>query len=105
MWLMLQQDQADDYVVATNEDHSVRELVEVAFSHAGLDWERHVKVDERFMRPAEVDHLIGSPEKAKRVLGWQPSVGFPGLVKLMVDADLVRWSGRSVGEPAQQSRS
>jgi GDPmannose 4,6-dehydratase len=95
MWLMLQQEQPDDYVVATNEDHSVRELVEVAFSHAGLDWERHVKVDERFMRPAEVDHLIGSPEKAKRVLGWQPSVGFPGLVKMMVDADLRRLASKA----------
>jgi GDPmannose 4,6-dehydratase len=97
MWLMLQQDTPDDYVVATNEDHSVRELVEIAFSHAGLDWERYVKVDERFMRPAEVDHLIGNPEKARRVLGWEPTVDFPALVRMMVDADLKRLSRREVG--------
>jgi GDPmannose 4,6-dehydratase len=90
MWLMLQQDQPDDYVVATKEDHSVRELVEIAFEHAGLDWEQYVRMDERFLRPAEVDHLIGSPEKAKRVLGWTPTVDFPQLVKMMVDADMGR---------------
>ena len=92
MWLMLQQDVADDYVVATNEDHSVRELVEIAFGHAGLDWREFVKIDERFMRPAEVDHLIGNPAKAREELGWQPSVDFPGLVKMMVDADVRRLS-------------
>jgi GDPmannose 4,6-dehydratase len=90
MWLMLQQDTPDDYVVATNEDHSVRELVEIAFGHAGLDWQRRVKIDERFMRPAEVDHLIGNPEKARRILGWTPSVDVPALVRMMVDADVVR---------------
>jgi GDPmannose 4,6-dehydratase len=90
MWLMLQQDQPDDYVVATGEAHSVQELVEVAFAHVGLDWEKHVGVDPRFLRPAEVDHLIGDPAKAKKELGWQPSVDFKGLVHMMVDADMAR---------------
>jgi GDPmannose 4,6-dehydratase len=90
MWLMLQQDVPDDFVIATNEAHSVRELVEIAFAHAGLDWQEHVVVDPRFLRPAEVDHLIGNPAKAKEQLGWQPEVAFPQLVKMMVDADLQR---------------
>src|SRR6476646_210893 len=74
MWLMLQQNEADDFVIATGESHSVRELVEVAFGHVGLDWAKYVKLDPRFLRPAEVDHLIGNPAKAQRVLGWQPEV-------------------------------
>jgi GDPmannose 4,6-dehydratase len=90
MWMMLQQDQPDDFVIATGETHSVRELVEVAFSHAGLDWEKHVTLDQRFLRPAEVDLLIGTAEKAKQKLGWSPTVDFAGLVKMMVDADLKR---------------
>jgi GDPmannose 4,6-dehydratase len=90
MWLMLQQDQADDYVVATGESHSVQRLVELAFKHAGLDWREHVKFDQRFMRPAEVDHLVGNPSKARRVLGWEPQVGFEQLIGMMVDADLER---------------
>jgi len=90
MWLMLQQDKPDDYVVATGEAHSVQQLVEVAFAHVGLDWQKHVGVDPRYLRPAEVDHLIGDPSKAKKVLGWQPSVDFKGLVHMMVDADLAR---------------
>ena len=90
MWLMLQQDQPDDYVVATGEAHSVQDLVEVAFAHAGLDWQKHVGVDTRFLRPAEVDHLIGDPSKARKVLGWRPEVDFKGLVHMMVDADLAR---------------
>jgi GDPmannose 4,6-dehydratase len=90
MWLMLQQNQPDDYVVATGEAHSVQELVEVAFAHVGLDWEKHVGVDPRFMRPAEVDHLIGDPAKARKQLGWEPSVDFKGLVTMMVDADIAR---------------
>jgi len=90
MWLMLQQDTADDYVVATGESHSVQRLVELAFKHAGLDWREHVKFDQRFMRPAEVDHLIGNPAKARRVLGWQPEVGFEQLIGMMVDADIAR---------------
>lgn len=88
MWLMLQQDHPDDYVVATGETHSVRELCEVAFSHVGLHWEDHVEVDPQFLRPAEVDLLIGHPAKAEKVLGWRPEVGFADLVRMMVDADL-----------------
>ena len=95
MWLMLQQDTADDYVIATGVSHSVRELVEVAFGHAGLVWQDHVRTDPAFLRPAEVDHLIGDASKARRVLGWQPSVDFPGLVAMMVDADLERLSHRA----------
>ena len=90
MWLMLQQDRPDDYVIATNEAHSVRELVEIAFGHVGLDWQEFVKIDPAFLRPAEVDHLIGNPEKAHKELGWKPSGDFKGLVTMMVDADLER---------------
>jgi GDPmannose 4,6-dehydratase len=90
MWLMLQQDQPDDYVVATGEAHSVQKLVEIAFAHAGLDWKKHVATDPRFLRPAEVDHLIGNPAKAKEKLGWKPEVSFERLVQMMVDADLER---------------
>ena len=92
MWMMLQQPEPDDYVVATGEAHSVQELVEVAFAHAGLDWQKHVGVDPKFLRPAEVDHLIGNPQKARQKLGWQPEVAFKGLVTMMVDADLARLS-------------
>lgn len=90
MWLMLQQERADDFVIATGESHSVKELVEVAFGHAGLDWEKHVVLDPAFIRPAEVDHLVGDASKAKDQLGWTPSVDFRGLVTMMVDADLAR---------------
>ena len=90
MWLMLQQPAADDYVVATGISHSVRELVDVAFARVGLDWKKYVTTDPKFLRPAEVDHLIGSPEKAKRVLGWEPKVAFKQLVEMMVDADIDR---------------
>jgi GDPmannose 4,6-dehydratase len=90
MWQMLQQEQADDYVIATGESHSVQRLVELAFKHAGLDWREYVKTDPRFLRPAEVDHLIGNPAKARRVLGWEPRVSFEQLVNMMVDADLER---------------
>ena len=90
MWLMLQQDLPDDYVIATGISHSVRELVEIAFGHAGLDWRKHVRKDPKMLRPAEVDHLIGDSTKARGQLGWEPSVDFPGLVKMMVDADLER---------------
>ena len=98
MWLMLQQDSPDDYVVATGETHSVRELCEVAFSHVGLDYRAYVREqDPRFLRPAEVDLRVGDPAKAKRQLGWQPSVTFQGLVEMMVDADLeALQSGREV---------
>jgi GDPmannose 4,6-dehydratase len=88
MWLMLQQDEPDDYVIATNQAHSVKQLVEIAFEHAGLDWQKHVVTDPRFLRPAEVDHLIGNPAKAKEKLGWKPEVDFTQLVKMMVDADI-----------------
>jgi GDPmannose 4,6-dehydratase len=87
MWLMLQQQQPDDYVIATGETHSVREFLELAFSYANLDWQDYVEFDERYLRPAEVDLLIGNPAKAKQKLGWQPSVTFPELVALMVDED------------------
>ena len=88
MWLMLQQDKADDYVIATNETHSVREFLEAAFGHVGLDWKQHVEIDPRYYRPAEVDLLIGDYAKAKRQLGWEPKTRFVDLVKLMVDADV-----------------
>ena len=90
MWLMLQQDQPDDYVIATGVSHSVRDLVQTAFSHVGLDWQHYVKTDPAFRRPAEVEHLIGDAAKAKRVLGWEPEVDFERLVRMMVDADLER---------------
>ncbi len=88
MWLMVQQATPGDYVVATGETHSVRELCEVAFAHAGLSWQDHVEIDEQFFRPAEVDLLIGNPAKAGAVLGWKPEVGFEELVTMMVDADI-----------------
>ncbi len=88
MWLMLQQDHPDDYVVATGETHSVREFCQVAFDHVGLDWEKYVVVDPKFYRPAEVDLLVGDASKASRVLHWKPTVTFQQLVRIMVDADL-----------------
>jgi GDPmannose 4,6-dehydratase len=88
MWLMLQQEQPGDYVVATGETHSVREFCEEAFGCVGLDWKEHVKVDPKYFRPAEVDLLLGDPSRAKAKLGWQPRVTFKELVKLMVEADL-----------------
>jgi len=88
MWLMLQQDHADDYVVSTGETHSVREFCEIAFGHVGLDWEQYVVVDEKFFRPAEVDLLIGDSAKAQKVLGWEPETSFEQLVTMMVTADL-----------------
>jgi len=99
MWMMLQQDRADDFVIATGETHSVKDLVKVAFGHAGLDWEKHVKIDPRFLRPAEVDLLIGDPSKAKRELGWKPEVDFQSLVKMMVDADLERYTEAKHARP------
>jgi len=94
MWQMLQQDTADDYVIATGESHSVQELVEIAFGHADLDWKQYVKEDPAFLRPAEVDHLIGDASKAHKELGWAPTVSFKGLVTMMVDADIAQLSGR-----------
>jgi GDPmannose 4,6-dehydratase len=88
MWLMLQQEEPDDYLIATGETHSVRELLDEAFSYAGLEWRKHLKIDDRYYRPAEVDLLIGDASKAKRELGWAPKTKFKELVRLMVDADL-----------------
>jgi GDPmannose 4,6-dehydratase len=91
MWLMLQQDQPDDYVIATGRTHSVREFCRIAFEAAGLEsYENYVRLDPRFVRPAEVDLLVGDPSKAHRVLGWQPQVSFEELVEMMVRADLDR---------------
>jgi GDPmannose 4,6-dehydratase len=89
---MLQQDRADDYVIATGESHSVRELVDVAFAHVGLDARKHVRLDPKFLRPAEVDHLVGDASKAREALSWRPEVDFTHLVRMMVDADLTRLS-------------
>lgn len=90
MWLMLQQDDPDDFVIATGETHSVQELVEVAFSYLDMDYKDYVVIDERFIRPAEVDLLIGDCSKAKKKLGWEPEVSFEGLVKMMVDSDMAQ---------------
>ncbi len=87
MWMMLQQDEPEDYVVATGVAHSVRECVEVAFDHAGLSMDEHVSIDEAFLRPAEVEHLIGDASKARETLGWEPEVSFEQLIRMMVDAD------------------
>ena len=106
MWLMLQQDTADDYVIATGISHSVRDLVESAFGHAGLDWQKYVRVDPAFLRPAEVDHLIGDAGRARKVLGWEPQVNFERLIATMVDADVARLSEQSIrAGVADQSRS
>ncbi len=88
MWMMLQQDHPDNYVIATGETHSIREMCEVAFGYAGLDYRDYVTTDQRFFRPAEVDLLVGDPSKAGRVLGWEPQVSFTGLMQMMVDADI-----------------
>jgi GDPmannose 4,6-dehydratase len=90
MWLMLQQDRPDDYVIATGVSHSVRELVEIAFGRVGLDWQKHVRIDPALLRPAEVDHLLGDASKARKELAWSPQVNFKQLVEMMVDADLER---------------
>jgi GDPmannose 4,6-dehydratase len=87
MWLMLQQDKPDDYVVATGESHSVREVLDITFGALELDWKKYVEIDPRYFRPTEVDHLHGDPSKAKRVLGWKPKVSFKGLIEMMVKAD------------------
>jgi GDPmannose 4,6-dehydratase len=97
MWLMLQRDEPGNYVVSTNETHSVREFCEVAFAHVGLDWNDHVVQDEQFMRPAEVDLLVGDSSRARATLGWKPTVGFEELVQMMVDADVDLLSGKLHG--------
>ena len=96
MWLMLQQDKADDFVVASGETHSVRKFLEIAFAHVGLNYEDYVVIDPEFIRPAEVELLLGNPAKAKQKLGWQPKVSFEQLVTMMVDADLDRQMGKTV---------
>ena len=98
MWLMLQAEQGDDYVIATGETHSVREFLELAFGHAGLDWRAYVEIDPRYYRPAEVDLLIGDASKARRVLGWEPKTKFTDLVKLMVEADIELLSRHRQGQ-------
>ncbi len=95
MWLMLQQDKADDYVIATGVSHSVRELLEIAFARAGLAWQQYVRVDPALLRPAEVEHLLGDASKARAELGWSPSVDFRQLVEMMVDADLARLGAKT----------
>jgi GDPmannose 4,6-dehydratase len=100
MWLMLQQPQAEDYVIATGKTHSVQELLEVAFSHAGLDWKKYVEIDPKLVRPAEVDYLCGDASKAEKVLGWVPQVTFKQLIEMMVDADLLQLKQTLVGRTA-----
>jgi GDPmannose 4,6-dehydratase len=98
MWMMLQASEPDDYVVATGEKHSVREALEVAFAHAGLDYEEHVEIDPRYFRPSEVDSLLGDPAKAREKLGWEPKVRFRELVELMVDADIAELDDKLSGK-------
>jgi len=100
MWLMLQQDQADDYVVATGQEHSVQEAAEIAFAHVGLNWRDYVREDAALLRPAEVDHLIGDAAKAHARLGWQPILSFKGLMELMVDSDLDTVRREIASDPA-----
>ena len=95
MWLMLQAKKADDYVIATGETHSVKELVEIAFDYAGLDWEKYVIIDDRLKRPHEVPHLLGDYTKAKNVLGWEPKIKFNNLIKLMFDHDKIKYYGKN----------
>jgi GDPmannose 4,6-dehydratase len=105
MWMMLQQPQPDDYVLATGEMHSVRQLLETAFNVVGLDWEQYVEVDPKFMRPAEVDFLCGDASKAREKLGWQPQVTFEELIKMMVEADLETMRKPEIGYVAIASRA
>jgi GDPmannose 4,6-dehydratase len=103
MWLMMQQDEADDYVIATGVSRSVRELVETAFGHVGLDWQEYVRLDPALLRPAEVDHLIGDAGKARRVLGWAPTIDFEQLIAMMVDADMARVGASAAARAGAQS--
>ena len=104
MWLMMQQDEPDDYVIATGQTYSVREFLKAAFDYVGLDFERHVAFDERYMRPAEVELLVGDYSKAKEKLGWEPKTGFEDLVKLMVDADMKESGDQMSGVVRPESR-
>ena len=101
MWLMLQQDRPDDYVIATGETHTIQEFCEIAFGRAGLDWQKYVDFDKRYLRPAEVDILIGDPAKARRVLGWEPKTKFKELAELMVDADIQNLKEKLGGKVAR----
>jgi GDPmannose 4,6-dehydratase len=103
MWLMLQQDKPQDYIIATGISHSVRELIEIAFARVGLDWQKYVRQDPTLLRPAEVDHLLGDASKARQELGWTPSMNFKQLIEMMVDADLERRSSASM--PARVTTS
>jgi GDPmannose 4,6-dehydratase len=105
MWLMLQQDEPQDYVIATGEMHTVREVCEIAFGHLGMDYQDFVVSSEELMRPAEVDRLLGNPAKAKRHLGWEPEVGFRELITMMVDADLDRLRDKPHAVPTTLSES
>jgi GDPmannose 4,6-dehydratase len=104
MWRILQQDNPEDFVIATGEAHTPREFCELAFDHVGLDWERHVEVDPRYFRPTEVDYLLGDASKAKELLGWEPKVTFPELVRLMVDADVKQLEDELAGRLVGQDR-
>ncbi|MGI8773737.1 MAG: GDP-mannose 4,6-dehydratase [Actinomycetota bacterium] len=104
MWMMLQRDTPDDFVIATGEAHSVREFCELAFGHAGLDWERHVEVDPNYFRPAEVDYLLGDPSKAASELGWKPRTTFAELARLMVDADIKQLDDELSGRLVREDR-
>jgi GDPmannose 4,6-dehydratase len=105
MWTMLQQNEADDYVIATGQSHSVQDLVDIAFGHANLDWRRYVKEDPALFRPAEVDHLVGDASKARDRFGWAPTIDFKGLVEMMVDADIERLQGqRAEGKGQREVR-
>jgi GDPmannose 4,6-dehydratase len=101
MWLMMQADEPDDYVIATGETHSIREFLDLAFGHLDLDWKRYVEIDQRYYRPAEVDLLLGDPSKARRVLGWEPKVSFEELARLMVDSDLKLAQQELVRQPTR----
>jgi len=108
MWMMMQRDQPEDYVIASAESHSARELVDLAFQHIGLEPEKYLRLDPRLLRPADVDHLVGDATKARRELGWEPEVSFPKLVRMMVDADIARLERairRGDFEPAYLNRS
>jgi GDPmannose 4,6-dehydratase len=104
MWMMLQQDEADDYVIAAGEAHTVREFCELAFQHVDLDWERHVEIDPRYFRPTEVDFLLGDPSKARRLLGWQVRTSLPDLVRTMLDADIQLLDDELAGRLVRQDR-
>jgi GDPmannose 4,6-dehydratase len=96
MWMMLQQAEPDDYVMATGETHTVRELLEIAFGYVGLDWQDYVEIDPKLFRPAEVDYLCGDSRKAREILGWEPTVPFQELIQMMVQADLSRLAPNAV---------